>query len=538
MSLTLTIENVPNLPDGGPVTVTVRGERGIDIGRSPSLDWTLPDPSRTISSKHCEVRWRDGGYWLVDVSTNGTFLNGADHRMTAPHRLHDGDRLGIGPYLIGVAIDGPESQSRPPLPSARSSGDPWASEGEAPPPIDPRQLRAQPPRPAGSDFLDWVADAPPAAPARPLPRAAARWEDDSAGWAGAAPSPGFPEPPPFDTSGAAPATGAIAPNTETSGWIEPPAQRPKPRRSAPLDAPAQEDSPFMPPAQGELSAAAAPPARLIERPELADDPFAAALDQQNRRASAGADHSPREATGGLDRAGAYAAPPPARPAPPRRGEPAVAAPSVAARAGGAATPDTAPGAGSEAFLRRAAQAAGLPEDAFSQRGWEQLADEWGGLLREITQDVMQLMQARFEARRIARSSHQTTIQALDNNPLKFSPTPEEALRIMFGAPTRSYLGATRAFGASFDDLKRHHLVTFQAMQEAMKRMMEDMAPEAIESSLGDDRGLAAMLGSRKARAWDIYAARWNAKTMREDDGMLGAFMRYFAQAYDDIDRKA
>src|SRR5260370_10356780 len=36
--------------------------------RSTHLDWTLPDPSRSISSKHCEIRFRDGGYWLHDVS--------------------------------------------------------------------------------------------------------------------------------------------------------------------------------------------------------------------------------------------------------------------------------------------------------------------------------------------------------------------------------------------------------------------------------------------------------------------------------------
>jgi predicted component of type VI protein secretion system len=40
---------------------------------------------RYISSKHCEIRYKDGGYWLYDVSTNGTFLNGAEQRMPAPH---------------------------------------------------------------------------------------------------------------------------------------------------------------------------------------------------------------------------------------------------------------------------------------------------------------------------------------------------------------------------------------------------------------------------------------------------------------------
>ncbi|MBL8587049.1 MAG: FHA domain-containing protein, partial [Methylobacteriaceae bacterium] len=113
MPLTLTIENMDTLPDGGPMSVTVRGQRGIDIGREAHLDWTLPDPSRFISGKHCEVRWREGGFWLHDVSTNGTYLNGSDRRMAEPHRLRNGDRLTIGHYIIAVAVDGEEADSRP-----------------------------------------------------------------------------------------------------------------------------------------------------------------------------------------------------------------------------------------------------------------------------------------------------------------------------------------------------------------------------------------------------------------------------------------
>jgi type VI secretion system protein ImpI len=510
MPLTLTIDNVPNLPDGGPVTVTVRGERGIDIGRNASLDWTLPDASRTISGKHCEVRWREGGYWLVDVSTNGTFLNGSEHRMTGPHRLRDGDRLAIGPYLISVAVDGPEAQSRPAAPPP-TAADPWAVEGEAPPPIDPRQLRPPPPRAEGGDFLEWAADLPAVAPQRP-PRAAQRWVDDSADWTGAPPSAAAspsasgsaPRPAPDKAQSGAPAA-AWGAQAHEGDWDAPPGPTPQPRRPAP---------------EPPRPSAAAQPARLIERPPRQDDPF----EPLRGGEAASAPFAPsRHGDAARDVYGA-------RGGGPFR-EPGEAAPRPP-------VPAPAAGEGPEAFLRRAARAAGLPEDAFAQRGWEEIADEWGELLRAITQNMMQLMQARFEARRITRASHQTLMQALDNNALKFSPTPDHALRLLFGPPTPNYLNAKRAFSSSFDDLKRHQLVTFQAMQTAMAALVQDMSPEAIEASREEDRGLAAMLGSKKARAWDVYTARWNARAMREDDGMLGAFMRYFAQAYDDIDRGA
>ena len=109
MPLHLTIENETSLPDGGPLSYTVTGKRGIDIGRDQYLDWALPDPTRTVSGKHCEIRYRDGGYWLHDVSRNGTFLNRGAARMQEPHRLRDGDRVEIGRYIIAVRLDGEDS---------------------------------------------------------------------------------------------------------------------------------------------------------------------------------------------------------------------------------------------------------------------------------------------------------------------------------------------------------------------------------------------------------------------------------------------
>jgi type VI secretion system protein ImpI len=146
--------------------------------------------------------------------------------------------------------------------------------------------------------------------------------------------------------------------------------------------------------------------------------------------------------------------------------------------------------------------------------------------------MRQLLEARQQAKRFARSSNQTTIQALDNNPLKFAPTVEEAMRIMFGPPTRSYLDAPGAVTQGFNDLKTHQIKTFSAMQHALKRLMEEFDPVNLEKAHPGGRGLAGILGSSKARLWDLYAARWQARTRNHEDGMLNAFMHYFAEYYD------
>jgi type VI secretion system protein ImpI len=215
------------------------------------------------------------------------------------------------------------------------------------------------------------------------------------------------------------------------------------------------------------------------------------------------------------------APPPSRSLPPAA---SLAASPAPAAAGPAGSPDE--------FLRRVARAAGLPDDVFAQRRPEELADQIGDALRVVAANVMQLLSARGQAKRLTRSASHTMIQAVDNNPLKFSPSSEDALRIMFGPPTRSYLDAHRALEQSFGDLKAHQIKTYSAMQHALTQLMKDLDPEIIEADTDADRGIAALLTSRKAKLWDSFVTRYQAKVRREDGGLIDAFMLYFSEYYD------
>lgn len=440
MELRLAIENVTNLPDGGPISVTVAGKRGIDIGRDSHLDWTLPDPNRFISGKHCEIRYEAGGYILYDMSANGTFLNDAPSRMREPHRLRDGDRLLIGHYIIAVTLDEQNENSRPNSEAAATSpikADIWETEEPPPPPLDPRDLKAAPERPIAPDFLDWAIDAfDPLGDEAKARNATPAWRaNEDASW--------LPPPAPVHTP-------------------EPPPPIPNPRR----------------------------PVWHVDESKVAAKP--------ERRAA----------------------------------EPISQAPSLAVASTDEPVDTNDPSLIGARFLSRFAQAAGLPVEAVAKKDPEQLAELLGGLMKIVAEDVKQLLQARLEARRLARSGHLTMIEAADNNPLKFSPTSEDALRLMFGAPTPSYLDAAAALRQSFDDLKRHQVDTLAAMQGAVKMLVEDLDPKAIERAVEPDRGVAALIGSRKARLWDAYVARWRAKAHRHDDGLLGAFMFYFPQCYD------
>jgi type VI secretion system protein len=103
MTLILTVRNAGTLP-GDPIPpYEVAGDM-IVVGRSRNCDWPLPDPTNAISSRHCEIR-RDGDAWLLkDISTNGTFLNGAETRLTEEHRIAEGDLIRIGHYEIVAGL--------------------------------------------------------------------------------------------------------------------------------------------------------------------------------------------------------------------------------------------------------------------------------------------------------------------------------------------------------------------------------------------------------------------------------------------------
>ncbi|TPM93833.1 type VI secretion system-associated FHA domain protein TagH [Mesorhizobium sp. B2-1-3A] len=103
MYISLQINNVDALPAGISTGYAAR-DRSFEIGRD-ACDWTLSDPDKFISGRHCEVRYEAGAFWLHDVSRNGTYVNGSSQRMAGPHRLGHGDRMLIGRYVIFVSID-------------------------------------------------------------------------------------------------------------------------------------------------------------------------------------------------------------------------------------------------------------------------------------------------------------------------------------------------------------------------------------------------------------------------------------------------
>ncbi|GLS86108.1 type VI secretion protein [Cypionkella aquatica] len=412
MKLTLRIENLDSLPDGGPLEFSSVA-RGFEVGRDSAMDWTLPDTNRHISSRHFEISFRDGQFWLNDISTNGTFIYGASMRVSSPFALTHNERLQVGQYIIRVLVVDPAAPDAAFSAPIAAASDPWSlapspspmpqfSNTPLPPPTRPSQALAgqfgdsfvENPRPLGFSPTTPPLDEPIAAPASPLPQA-------------------ITTPPPV---------------------------------SVPT-----------------------PP------PPAASEPF------------------------------------PLKPVPVPQEAPADALP----------------------LLDAICKGAGLPAGSLSKVDVAQLGEDIGKSMRIATEQLMALLGARAAAKQFVKSSSRTMIGGINNSPLKFKPNATEALTTMFTQKTESYLGAVAAFTQGFDDVKRHQTAVYAAMQPALARLLEDLSPESIE-----ERSTGGIMSSKKARAWELFVERWDAKTHPYENGMLDVFLAYFADAYDEAVKSA
>ncbi|WP_411840254.1 type VI secretion system-associated FHA domain protein TagH [Paracoccus sp. ME4] len=208
--------------------------------------------------------------------------------------------------------------------------------------------------------------------------------------------------------------------------------------------------------------------------------------------------------------------PPAPPAP----APVPSAPAVPVAADPAAAP---------AFLRAFCEGAGLDPALATGVDPALLGRQLGETMRLGAGQIMAALRDRSTARHFTRAGERTMRGATENNPLKFLPDAEQAIEALYLRPRAGFLTGAAGFDEALSDLRRHQAAIFAALQPALLELTADLEPSGIEA---EARG--GLAGGRKAKAWDTYVARWDAKAASEN-GILDAFIRLFAQEYRKMD---
>jgi type VI secretion system protein len=495
MTLTLAISNVATLDNGMP-TEFVMHKRGAVIGRAMTCDWCLPDPRNHISSRHCEVRFDGGTYVLNDCSTNGTYLNGASDRMSAPRRIEDGDRFQIGHYDV----------------RARLTGDAYvAADRDAPPPA-PAEWQGW-----DSGFGSPAGGVAPAAPSGggwdsspPPPQSGgARWQPAlSPGLAPQQPyqaAPFSPAPPPHGGGGWAPSH--RAPDLPTASTWDSPTPQADPASGWSSQAPDRPPAPSPDDVWGKIAEG-----NVVDW----------------ARGGFGQPAEPARDPLGLT--------PPASTLPEKLPAPPVA---DAQPAGWGAAPPVAPAAPPQSQADPVAPfltGTGLTRDRLTDAS-PAMMERAGGLFRRLVAGLVVMVEARARAK--AQMGAETTAFSVEgNNPIKYARTPDEALALLLNPAQSGFMDPARAIEDAFQDLQSHQMATLRAMQGALKATLDRFSPTAIRGR-AEAKGVLERIvpAAREAALWQAYEREFGGVVQGSDEAFMDVFAKEFRRAYNEQARR-
>lgn len=526
MALQITIVKSP---EGVPLSEESKTftELGGTIGRGAGNSWVLSDPERFLSSRHCEISCEAGQYFLTDLSTNGTFVNDSPEPVGKGSRvpLRDGDTFELGDYRFalkvqpdGAAVGGSPFESASPFdladhgsfppasPSPFATGDDIFGSSPDPLPLSPETEETDPlaaldkmsgagasgygqsfddpfqySHHDGADALNQSVQWPESAQQNVIPE---DWEDD---FLGGGANSAAPAADPF-ASVADPLK--VQPTHKSIPLTDPPVN-PQQNTGSSLDdwlengetSLTDAPSPAAPSPTAPSPAAISPAVKSSERAEP---------------------------------------PPAARPAPPRK----PSAPPKAAAAGVSTS-----NAGERLVERMGLNSQGLTEQQI-----EEIAEVVGELVPEIVEGMMQVLRSRASIKNEFRMNI-TTIQPVENNPLKFSVDTGEALENMFVRKSSAYKKPKEAFREGFNGIAEHQVAIIAGIRAAFKSMMERFDPEHLEKQFDRQAKGAILPGMQKARYWNSYTEYYRNFVDNLEQSFQYLFGDEFVQAYEDQLRK-
>ncbi len=479
---------------GNAQPVVMRGG-SLTIGRGDENDLQLPDPDKLISKRHCAIEEQDGQVSVIDLSTNGTFLNyGKTALGPVPSPLNDGDILTLGPYELLVEVT--SARPRGSIPAPLQEGP--VSHGRAAVGLVDLDLLDGPAQDGRVDFLD-----------------------DLLGGGGPKGPPSMQRPQLGDD-------GLLPPLGDDDDPLTPFA-KPGPLQGAsrPANSPAMQDH-FNPPSRV-TTAIPDDWDDLLDpfatAPEPATGLAGAALSQAARPVDAGnpvfipedvpledevpaslPDHSPFATlppTPPIQPPAAFASPPPAR---------------------GTAPQDAA----ARAFI----SALGADHLAIPQENLLPTMSRLGSVLRIMVQGLREVLMTRTSIKSEFRMQ-QTMITSGGNNPLKFSISPEQAIEALVKPATSGYLDPVDAAEQALRDIKAHEVAMMTGMEAALKGLLKRLDPKLLEEKLETTGGFSSIFKAKEARYWDVYLKMYAEISDQAENDFHELFSREFARAYQD-----
>ncbi len=491
-------------------------ESGGGIGRSAKMILRLRDPERIVSSKHADITFQDGQFFITDSSTNGTFVHGSETPLQTGSAVPvaQGDQFQIGRYVIAAevgqeAVD--QAPAAPMVPSGAAGNVPAGGLGTVLENGDQHSV---------DDFIkSGPRNAPTPLSDVPLSGSSQQIESD-----GLIPGDNPIIPDDFGREEAGPgkpSPGIGAPQSDAAPFLSAAFQAPKPVADGSLEpvSPASEDPPKadsqMIPQNwdgGDEDAA------VPDRAEIPADGLGPPAPQQAREPLI-----PPLAEQGSPQVGTAAEPQAAvRVAADTGSIPQMPTPRSAGQVSGA--PD---------LMARILAAAGFNAADLSGIAPEVMAESLGLILREAVNGITEALRDRTNFKAEFRLDL-TRIQPDENNPLKFSTSLDDVVKQLLAGDRPGLIPPGEAFREAFDDLRVHQLSMMVGVKVCLNTLIARIDPNTIEQQLDKRSSRKAMvLSSRKALCWELFNEIFEDIAKDADDGFRRLLAEEFATAYEE-----
>ncbi len=171
-----------------------------------------------------------------------------------------------------------------------------------------------------------------------------------------------------------------------------------------------------------------------------------------------------------------------------------------------------------------------PEDSEFTREDMLLA---GGLFRKAVEGTMEVLQSRAEIKNEMRMD-MTTIQPIQNNPIKFSITVDEAIKKLLLEKNNSQMNPSKAMDEAYDDIKSHQVAVISGIQASLTYVLKRFEPDNLIERLERQNPISANIPiHRKAKLWEAFEQLYETIESEAEDDFNRLFGQEFAKAYDD-----
>ena len=156
----------------------------------------------------------------------------------------------------------------------------------------------------------------------------------------------------------------------------------------------------------------------------------------------------------------------------------------------------------------------------------------GKMLKTSVQGAMDVLIGRAK---IKNEMHLdvTMIRPKENNPIKLSVSAEEAIKKMLDPQENGYLPAEEAVEEAFDDIRAHQFAVISGMQTALLDVLKRFDPQKLERRFQKQSPIAANIPIHKqAKLWRAFEALYEDIEHEATDNFYHLFGQAFAESYE------